>query len=79
MLQHLGRHPELSIEDFKDLSCPLHLAIGDRDKTAGLSATVSVYQQMDNAELNVLPATPHPIEEVNIELLAASLESFFVK
>ena len=77
LLEHLGDHPTLSTEDFREIDHPVRIHIGDRDNTADLNETVKVYGQMKKAELSVLPATPHPIQKVDIGRLADSLDDFF--
>lgn len=78
MLQHLGRNPLLSDGDWATLELPIRLHVGDRDTTAGLKPTIQVYDKMGQAELNVLPATAHSLEEVQTQLLLASLTYFYI-
>jgi len=77
LLEHLGDHPTLSTEDFREIDHPVRIHIGDRDSTADLNETVKVYGQMKKAELSVMPATPHPIQKVDTVRLADSLDDFF--
>ena len=77
LLEHLGDHPTLSTEDFKEIDHPVRIHIGDSDSTADLSETVKIYGLMKQAELSVLPATPHPIQKVDQAVLADSLADFF--
>ena len=77
LLGHLGDHPTLSTEDFREVDHPVRIHIGDSDSTADLSETVKIYGLMKHAELSVMPATPHPIQKVDIGRLADSLTDFF--
>ena len=77
LLEHLGDQSTLSAEDFKEIDHLVRIHIGDSDSTADLNETVKVYGQMKKAELSVLPATPHPIQKVDIDRLADSLTDFF--
>jgi len=77
LLGHLGDQPTLSTEDFREIDHPVRIHIGDRDSTADLNETVKVYGLMKHAELSVMPATPHPIQKVNLSKLAGSLDDFF--
>ncbi|HKK45467.1 MAG TPA: alpha/beta fold hydrolase [Balneolaceae bacterium] len=77
MLQHLGKHPSIQHEEWKYFKIPIRLHVGDRDTTAGLETTMEIFEQLSNAELCVLPGTPHPFEKANIDTLTASLIDFF--
>ena len=43
--------------------------LGDRDKMVSLDETVAVYKSLPNAEMCVLPNTPHPLEQADTGLL----------
>ncbi len=74
MLQNLGRSNTLATEDYSGITTPCLLLLGDRDKMVTLEETVTVYKQLPNAQLGILPNTPHPIEQVDVALL-----SFFIR
>lgn len=76
MMLSLGSKPVLKNEDFNALNHTILLGIGDKDQTAGIEDTVAVYRQLPQAQLWVLPATPHPIEKVNTAFLANGLRKF---
>ena len=75
-LLELGRNNTLRLEDYKDISIPSLLLIGDRDKMITFEETLDVYKQLPNAQLSVLPATPHPIEQVDKTLLSFIITKF---
>lgn len=77
MMLNLGNKPLLSTPDFEQLKHPTLIAIGDRDHTAGLTDTVATYQHMPQAQLWVLPGTPHPLQQVHIGTLATGLKRFW--
>lgn len=77
LLDHLGKNPLLTNEEWRALPHPVRLHIGDRDNTAGIEPTLDVYNRLDHGELVVLPRTPHPIEKVKEEWLSVSLTEFF--
>jgi pimeloyl-ACP methyl ester carboxylesterase len=79
MLQYLGGNPDLVEEDWNGLQMPVRFHVGDRDATAGIASTIEVYSKMDEGELSVLPATPHPFEKVDKEKLADSLKEFLAE
>lgn len=78
MLQYLGTHPDLVERDWDNIQIPTRFHVGDRDATAGLASTIEVYTKMQEAELSVLPGTPHPFDQVNKEKLAYSLKEFYL-
>ena len=76
MLIGLGQHNALSLADYANIQTPVQLLLGDRDKMVSLEETVAVYKQLPQAQLGVLPATPHPIEQVDTALLAFHVKRF---
>lgn len=76
MLIGLGQQNVLSPEDYSGIQTSVQLLLGDRDKMVSLEETVAVYKQLPQAQLGVLPATPHPIEQVDTGLLAFHVKRF---
>ncbi len=77
MMGNLGNEPQLKNEDYQTLKHEVLLCIGDKDQTAGLEDTVSTFRLLPNAQLWVLPTTPHPIDRVDVATLANGLKNFF--
>lgn len=73
ILEGLGRQNALAPEDFKAITCPCLLMLGDRDKMVTLEETVAVYRQLPHGQLAVLPNTPHPLEGVAADRLAGMI------
>ncbi|WP_207495122.1 alpha/beta fold hydrolase [Aridibaculum aurantiacum] len=71
MLHDMGANPPLHLFDFKEIKCPVLLVLGDRDQMVSLVETATVYKQLPNGQLAILPATPHAIEQVDLDLLSA--------
>lgn len=76
LLERLGQQNELNAEDHKEIKQPVLVMLGDRDKMVGLDETVATYKLLSNAQLAILPGTPHPIEQVNMELISFLLRKF---
>jgi pimeloyl-ACP methyl ester carboxylesterase len=76
LLIELGKQNALTLTDYSEIKTPVQLLIGDRDKMVSIEETVAVYKQLPNAQLGILPATPHPIEQVDIELLTFHVKRF---
>jgi len=76
LLQQLGMNNILSIEDYKNINTPTLLLLGDRDRMVSLEESVNVYTQLRAAQLGILPGTPHPLEQVDKEMLAYHIRHF---
>ncbi len=76
MLVNLGINNTLKTEDYSSIAISCLLMLGDRDKMVTLDETVAVYKQLSNAQFGVLPNTPHPVEQVNIDMLAYMVQRF---
>lgn len=69
MLKNMYQH-RIEEEDLAGISVPVRLMVGDRDKMVTLHETDAAYRMLGNAELAVLPRTPHPLEQADTALLA---------
>jgi pimeloyl-ACP methyl ester carboxylesterase len=76
MLLKLGEKNAISLEEYKDILTPSLLLLGDRDKMVSLEETVEVFKELHNGQLGILPATPHPFEQVNMQLLRTLINRF---
>ncbi len=76
LLTHLGNNPLINEEDWEKITHPIRIQIGDRDTTADLNNTVHIFKKIPNAELIVLPNSPHPIYKADKEILLQSLVDF---
>ena len=74
LLHELGERPLLGAADFAAISCPVRLAVGDRDTTVSIDECVEAYRMLPRGELEVHPGTPHPWEKVAVERVARALE-----
>ena len=78
MMNDLGKNNTLKQQDYTSITTPLLIMIGDRDKMVTLDETVTVYKNLQNAQMCVLPGTSHPFEQVNTELLAYMISKFLL-
>lgn len=77
MMLSLGEEPPLKEKDFNTIEHQVLLAVGDQDITAGVEDTVKVNSLMPNAQLMIVPNTPHPLEKVDLERIVPEIERFF--
>ncbi len=76
MLIAMGNNNPLKQADYTTITTPALLMLGDRDKMVSLEETVTVYKALPNAQMAILPATPHPLEQVDMEQLANQIQRF---
>ncbi len=79
MLTEMGEENPLQMEDYQSITTPVLLMLGDRDKMVSLDETVTTFKHLPNSQLAVLPATPHPIEKADVEILAFHINKFIGK
>lgn len=71
MMLAMGDHNPLQPDDYKNITTPVLILLGDRDKMVTFEETIQIYKLLPDAGLGVLPHTPHPAELVNAQLVAA--------
>lgn len=76
MLQQLGEKNVFQPEDYASIHTPALVMLGDKDKMVSLEETIAVYKQLPNAQMAMLPATQHPIEQANLPALAYFISYF---
>ena len=77
MMLAMGANNPLTTTDYPAIPHPVLILLGDRDKMVTLDETLAVYKALPNAQLGILPATSHPIEQVNVSLLSFMVDKFF--
>jgi esterase/lipase len=77
MMIALGNNNPLKKEDYARIQQPVLIGIGDKDTMVTLEETIDVYRTLKQANLIVLPQTPHPIEKVAVGRVAKEIELFF--
>jgi len=77
MMQALGDAPPLDDEQFAKFSCPVRLAVGDRDTSVTVEETRAAQLRIPGAQLEVFPGTPHPFDRVDVDRLTHSILGFF--
>ena len=73
---HIGQFNPLSFDKFNHITCPVLLMRGDRDTSVTLVETTTIYRELPNGQLAVLPNTKHSINEVDIVLISYLITSF---
>lgn len=79
MITTLGVAPPFPApeQDLATISQPCLVMVGDRDAMVPVEKTRQVQQTLPQAQLAVLPATPHPLGKVDLTMLSFHLRRFF--
>ena len=77
LLHALGEHPVVTPATLASIAPPVRIMVGDRDTTVTVDECVEAMRALPAGELEVLPATPHPLEKVAVARLVWSLAEFF--
>jgi pimeloyl-ACP methyl ester carboxylesterase len=76
MLLQLGENNTLKLEDYSNISIASLLLLGDKDKMISLEETAAVQKALPNATFQLLAGVPHPIEQVDVNLLSSLIKEF---
>lgn len=77
MMLAMGTHPPLVQTDFESIQNKVLICRGDEDEMVTAVETEQVHNWLPCASLTTFPGTRHPIEKVNVQLLATTLRYFF--
>lgn len=77
MMLSLGQKAALESSEYQQIQCKVAIALGDKDKMVPIEDALQVYRSLPHACFDILPATQHPIDRVNPQLLAQRLNYFF--
>ena len=77
MILILGNKHTLSLNDFRNIENKVFIGLADKDNMVALEETTAFYKQLKNGSMFMLPNTKHPIETVNVNLLASIISDFF--
>ncbi len=76
MLRDISGNPPVSDDDFRRINIPVVLGLGDRDTTTGIEETIRIHKLIEGSSLFVMPATPHPLEKVDFDVLSIMIRKF---
>jgi pimeloyl-ACP methyl ester carboxylesterase len=77
MMQQLGANPLLSTDKAQQINLPIHIALGDADNMVSREESEAFVAALPQAQIELLPNTPHPFEKVDINLLANRIMEWF--
>lgn len=73
LMSQLGGRPVVDNVLLARIRQPVRLMVGERDAVVTIAETESAAKHLVAGECVVLPGTPHPIEQVDLSLLASNL------
>ncbi len=76
MMWNLSEGAALQAEQCSKISQKVRINVGEADNMVSIEESKSMSEAIPNASFKILPAVPHPIEKVDIELLQQELELF---
>lgn len=76
MMKSMGRKNPLSEDDLRKLEIPVLIGMGDRDNVVIIEESVYSYRLLKKGQLFIIPNTPHPIHNVNTEVLSGEIRRF---
>lgn len=79
MLQQMGKRNPLQPDDYTRIALPSLIMLGDRDKMVGRDETIATFQSLPNAQLAILPGTPHPLEQADCSMVAWHIQRFLAQ
>ena len=74
MMLAMGKQPPLGPVHYAKLNIPLTLLLGQADRMVTLEETTAVAHYAPQAQVRVLPNTPHPLEKVEAGLLVTAIK-----
>lgn len=77
MLLNLGNNPALSEKELRQIKIPVTIGIGELDKMVSVDESQNAANHITYGQLLQLPATPHPFEKINHEMLAEKMKESF--
>lgn len=77
LLLHLGQTDPFGTALIEDIPNRVRIGLGDRDNMVSFEESIDVFRRLQQGELEVLPATPHPLHAVSIPMLVRRLNEFF--
>lgn len=76
MMRELGNTNILTPEISSGIENKVMLGLADKDTMVSLDETTAIYRQLKNGSMYMLPHTKHPIETINVNLLAELIAGF---
>ncbi len=77
MMLELGKSEAIALNRFEEISCPVLVTVGGRDKMVSRGESEAVCERLPKGQLQVFESFAHPIEQVDTSQLAGRIREFF--
>jgi pimeloyl-ACP methyl ester carboxylesterase len=74
MMMEMGEKSPLLLTDYQTIKTPCRLLLAEFDEMVSKEETLEVIDALQNATFKLLPNSKHPIEKVDLSLLAIQIE-----
>jgi pimeloyl-ACP methyl ester carboxylesterase len=76
LILNLGNKPVLNADTFNKITARCKLCVGENDKMVSIEETEKTHKQIKNSAFYVYKHTEHPLEKIDMKLLATDILSF---
>ena len=76
MYENMWNGVIISKETFSKIECPVLVINGENDINSPMITAIAAYYELPNAQLAIIPGTPHPCFLVNFDAVWAAMEPF---
>ena len=76
MTLDLGHSHSLTHELLATIQQPVIISLGDRDRSTTLEESAAAAQVIPNGALQVFPNTKHPLEQIDVDMVASAVRRF---
>lgn len=76
MMRYLGALPLITDLTLAAIRIPVRVGIGDDDKMVTVEETMKAFRSLQQGSFLVMPTTPHPLDQVNMDRLAYKIERY---
>ena len=76
MYEDMWNGAVISKETFSKVNCPVLIINGENDINSPMTTAIAAYHELPNAQLSIIPNTPHPCFLVNFNAVWSVIEPF---
>lgn len=78
MYEDMWNGAVISKETFSKVTCPVLIINGENDINSPMTTAIAAYYELPNAQLSIIPNTPHPCFLVNFNAVWSVVEPFII-
>ena len=77
MMLEMGAENPLKPSDFSSIKHSINMLLAANDEMVGQEETLEIHRLLSNSAFNLIPNSKHPIEKVELEVLAIEIEKMY--